>query len=136
MAETGAKSRTPAQAGWEPATFISVDLDIRSRRSLALLAAALGAELLPDRRWLVVSAHTRSSSAEGTTRALVAQVKGLPATVREVWDAASSRTSDVGIQAGMSGRAFEEVRLSSKTLQDIAALGARLRVTVYPPVPR
>ena len=136
MAQAGAKLRTPAQAGWEPATFINVDLDIRSRRSLALLADALGAELLPNTRWLVVSARTKSISAEGTVRALVAQLKGLPSSAREAWEAASSRTVDIGIQAGMGGRAFEAVRLTSKTLADIASLGTRLRITVYPPVRR
>ena len=47
----------------------------------------------------------------------------------------SQRTFDIGIQARIGRRPFEEVQLTPETLLGIASIGARLKVTVYPPQP-
>lgn len=126
----------------EPATFINIDVDVRSRRSLAPLRAAwpwaqqpVQNNARPDPRWMVFSANSTAGTAEGTARALIEMVTVLPPAARKAWNLASKRTFDIGVRAGTGLRAFEEVQISPETLARIAALGARLQVTVYPPRP-
>jgi len=126
----------------EPAQFLTIDLEVKSRRSLALLAAALESgyhpiELngQPNRRWLIMSASGDTSTAESTARGLVKQLSRLPAAARQCWNQSATRTFDIGIQGGDGPRSFKEVRLTPKTLSRIASLGARIQVTVYPPQP-
>jgi hypothetical protein len=119
--------------------FLNVDLDIRSRRSLAPLVAAwpwvqtpgLDAGRVP--RWVVASPRIVPKDADAAIRHLVTLVDALPKAARRSWKEASSRTFDIGIQAGLEPRSFEEVKLREGTLKDITRLSARLLVTVYAP---
>jgi hypothetical protein len=120
---------------FEPASFLNIDVDVRSRRSLAPLAAAWpwAQRPLSDSHWLVFSACGNAITAEATAQELVEQVNALPPVARRSWNLASTRTFDIGVQAGMGPRAFEKVQLTPDTLARIASIRARIRVTVYPP---
>jgi 50S ribosomal subunit-associated GTPase HflX len=83
---------------------------------------------------LILSPRRIAKTAEAAARLLLAQVETLSPIARRCWDKASKRTFDIGVQADMGTRAFEEVRLTPETLSRIASIGARLQVTVYPPV--
>jgi hypothetical protein len=74
-------------------------------------------------------------TAEGAAKELLKYIRGLRGDARACWKQAHQRVFDIGIQAGGPGRAFEQVRLTSATLRDIAAVGATIQVTVYPPQP-
>jgi hypothetical protein len=123
------------------AEFLNVDLDIRSRRSLAPLVDAgqwpwvqtpgLDAGRVP--RWVVASPRIVPRNTDTAIRHLVALVDALPKAARRCWKEASSRTFDIGIQAGLGPRSFEEVTLQERTLKDVARLSARVLVTVYAP---
>jgi hypothetical protein len=129
------KPRKPRSSTFEPATFLNIDIDVRSRRSLASLAAAVpwAGQPLQDSHWLVWSAHASAPTADATARVLVRQINAPPPAARRAWDLATTRTFDIGVRGGMGPRAFEEVTLTHKTLALIAAIRARIQMTVYPP---
>jgi hypothetical protein len=60
-------------------------------------------------------------------------IAALSPLARQCWNRASRRTFDIGIQAGMGPRPFEDVQLTPETLLGIASIGGQLQVTVYPP---
>lgn len=128
-----AESSPPEE--FEPTHFENIDVDVRSRRSLAALAAAWpwAQRPLGNSHWLVFSDRGHATTAEATAQGLVEQVNALPPLARRAWNLASTRTFDIGVQAGMGPRAFEKVQLSPKTLTRIASIRARIQVTVYPP---
>jgi hypothetical protein len=120
---------------FEPAQFLNIDVDVRSRRSLSALASAWPWAQDPygNSRWLYYSGHGRGRTAEATANELVKQVIALPSLARRSWDLASKRTFDIGVQGGVGPRAFEKVQRSPETLARISSIGARIKLTVYPP---
>jgi hypothetical protein len=120
---------------FEPAGFLNIDVDVRSRRSLSALASAWpwAQDPLGNSRWLVFSGRGHARTAEATANELVEQVNALPSLARRSWDLASKRTFDIGVQGGIGPRAFEKVQLSPETLARVASIGARIKLTVYPP---
>ena len=126
----------------EDAQFLNIDLDVRSRRSLAPLVAAwpwsyqpLIAEGRPHPRWLILHPQRPVQTAEAAAKELPKYIRSLRGDARRCWKHAHRRVFDIGIQAGGAGKAFEEVRLTTATLRYIAAVGASVQETVYPPQP-
>ena len=129
-------------SGLEDAQFLNIDLDVRSRRSLALLVAAwpsayqpLIAEGRPDPRWLILNAGSFTATAEVAAKRLLHHIARLRGDARQCWRQAHRRMFDIGVRAGGPGRPFEDVRLTADTLRRIAAAGAQIQVTVYPAEP-
>jgi hypothetical protein len=124
----------------EDAQFQNIDLDVRSRRSLAPLLEALGEwarRPIPDEsRWIILNARGSAKGADGVARLLLKHIESLRGEARRCWRDAHRRVFDIGIQAGGAGsRAFEEVRLTADTMRRIAAVDAEVQITVYPPQP-
>ena len=127
---------------FEDARFLNIDLDVRSRQSLAPLVAVwpwcyqpLIRNGRPDSRWLILNPRrVRKLSAEAAAKELLGHIEQLRGAARDCWRQAHRRAFDIGVQAGGPGRAFEEVRLTSDTLRRIAATGASIQVTVYPAI--
>lgn len=121
------------------AEFLNVDLDVRSRRSLAALRDAwpwaqtpgFAAGRVPRR--VLVSPRGMPKSAEGAIRELIRLVEALPRGARRCWNEASSRVFDIGVQAGLQPRSFEEARVSEKTLRSLTRLKGSIQFTLYPP---
>lgn len=122
----------------EDAHFRTIDLDVRSRRSLTPLVSAWPGVYQPlpsDSRWLILNAFD-STTAEAAAKELLQHISRLRGAARQCWKQAHRRMFDIGVQAGGPGsRAFEEVRLTADTLRRIAAAGAQIQVTVYPAEP-
>ncbi len=72
-------------------------------------------------------------SAARLARELVALVDSLPPTAQRSWREASSRVFDIGIQAGLEPRNFEDVRLGEDVVRALARLKASVLITVYAP---
>jgi hypothetical protein len=124
----------------EDAHFSNIDLDVRSRRSLAPLIEALGEwarrPMPNDSRWIIVNTRGAAKGADGVARLLLKQIESLRGEPRRCWRDARRRVFDIGIQApGTGSRAFEEVRLTADTMRRIAAVDAEVQITVYPPEP-
>jgi hypothetical protein len=126
----------------EAARFLTIDLDVRSRRSLAPLVSEwprayqpqTGQLGVPDSRWLIMNAIV-ADTAEAAAKHLLGQIAKLKGKALMAWKQAHRRMFDIGVQAGGPGRAFEEVQLTADTLRRIAAVGAQIQVTVYPAEP-
>jgi hypothetical protein len=119
-----------------------VDLDLKSVRDPKPLLEAWGHRVMPihedkvgRRHWLRLTLATQAKSPEEAIRRFCTLVESLPETGRAVWDKAASKEFDVGIQAGFNSRASEWV-LEPKVVEATAAVGARLRLTVYSPLLR
>jgi hypothetical protein len=122
--------------------YLNVDLDVWSSQSLEPLVAALGERVCVHyvgregrRHGAHVSLARTSRSADATARALARLIETLPQPARRLWDTASARDFNIGIQAGLTPHAHE-VRLSATTLEIIARLGGRIVVTTYSPEER
>ncbi len=122
--------------------FLNVDLDVYSTRPLEPLVAALGKRVLVHyvgREGRRYSAHLclagDSENPDTTARALAKLVEKLPKHARRLWDTASAREFNVGIQAGLTPHAHE-LRISPATLEIIARLTGRIVVTTYSPEQR
>jgi hypothetical protein len=114
------RRRAKLNACLQDAQFLNIDLDVRSRRSLALLVAAwpsayqpLIAEGRPDPRWLILNAGSFTATAEVAARRLLHHIARLRGDARQCWRQAHRRMFDIGVRAGGPGRAFEEVRAYS-----------------------
>ena len=131
------RRKPPSEPGLEPAQFLNIDLDVRSRRSLAPLVSAWPEAYQPvnDSRWLIRNAFV-ADTAETAAKYLLGHIKKLKGKALGSWKQAHRRMFDIGVQAGGPGRAFEEVQLSSGTLRRIAAVGGQIQVTVYPAEPK
>jgi hypothetical protein len=128
----------------EAAELLTIDLDVRSRRSLAPLVTAwpwayqplaTGGPPSPNPRWLLLNARGGGKTAEAIAKQLLLHIEQLRGDARQSWKAAHRRVFDIGVQAGGPGRPFEDVRLTAETLRRIAAVGAHIQVTIYPAVP-
>jgi hypothetical protein len=55
------RGKSLIESGMEPAQFLTIDLDVRSRRSLAELVSAWPSAYQPlsDSRWLIMNAFCR-----------------------------------------------------------------------------
>jgi hypothetical protein len=120
--------------------FAAVDLNVRSRKSLTPLLNAWspwvqtpGSTGSAAPRWLLVTLSKHPRTADAAIRAFVRMVDALPPSARRCWSEASSRTFDIGIQAGLSPYSFEDVRLQPQTIQDVSRLEGTLLITVYAP---
>jgi hypothetical protein len=80
----------------------------------------------------------RRQSADSAIQDLVALIEALPRAARRSWNDATSRTFDIGIEAGPDhiegegSRAFEDVCLEPGTVRAVARVNGRILVTVYP----
>jgi hypothetical protein len=119
------------------AQFLTIDLDVRSRRSLAPLLSAWPEAYQPsnDSRWLIRNAFI-ASNAETAAKSLLGNIAKLQGKALGSWKKAHRRVFDIGIRAGGGGRAFEEVKLSAATLRRMATAGAGIQVTVYRAEPK
>jgi hypothetical protein len=117
--------------------FLNIDLEVRSRHSLTPLAEAWPWAQRPralngrtNTRWLILSARGTVTTADAAAKALLEHIRCLPPKARRCWNAASTRTFDIGMQAGVRPSAFEQV-LTADIVRRISSVGARVKLTVY-----
>ena len=137
------RAANPARAT-EPTQFLSVDLELEgAAATLEMVAAELSGSLfvlhheVRGRRarihYQVISA--RLATPEATLRSLCRIVERLRSPARRAWQSLRTRDLNVGIQAGRQPH-FVEYPITPETLSRVAALGARVVLTVYAPFPR
>ena len=129
--------------------FLAVDLEIISRRPLHLLVPAFGDhigvlrnEKLGRKNVLLLSTGAYVSHDDNIDKLVnklissqVKLVQALPAEAREQWDNATTRTFDIGIQAGKKPAVYE-IKLAPRTFSSISAIGGSIQITVYGSVRR
>ncbi len=121
----------------EDAGFLDVDLDVYSRSSLEPLVTALKGKTLllytgrkGQRHSAHLELHTLPKNADEAIRGLAALIRSLPPAARELWDRATTRDFNIGIQSAANQQTCE-VPLSDKTIKRVSELGGRILVTVY-----
>jgi hypothetical protein len=118
--------------------LMEVLLDIESNVNLQPLADAFGADIHVHYSKLVKGVYeTRVGLSEfhefpdSTVTALCVAVCQLPESARKLWDCASTRTFDIGIEAAI-GSTYS-FALAPQTLKTLAVLEGKVVITVYGP---
>lgn len=128
-------ARTSAR---EVSHFLNVDLELASKKDLGplLVPLAKNVVILADRKQrgvhrlsLELYEFSRYRDPNACIARFVQLVRRLPTPARKLWDRATERTFDVGVQAG-SGTTFA-ARLETSTLRRVAEIGGALVITVY-----
>ncbi len=123
--------------------YLNTDLDLTSPVDLTSLVTALEATgLLPlhsarreDGLWYATcETGEQFGEPEANIAAMLAVIEALPEGPRATWSACTRRELNVGFDCGAKPWAFNQT-LSSELLGRIAAVGASLRITIYPPRP-
>lgn len=117
--------------------FLNVDLDIRSRRSPSAFVQEMQRRAFVSHDERIGSVfrvgfelRRQVASVEGALRGFVKIIEGLSPSARAIWDAASERSLNVGVQAGEDAAQLV-VRIAPRTLAAVARLEASLAFTVY-----
>jgi hypothetical protein len=123
--------------------YLNTDLDLGSPRDLTSLCAAFEkagvSPLHLERRedgswWARLETDRQYDSPEPNIAAMLDVIEALAEPLRAVWDSCTERDFSIGYDGGDEPPAFEQM-LSSALLGRIAALGARLGITIYAPEP-
>lgn len=121
--------------------YANVDLDVWSRRSLQPLVAPMGSRvsvLYIGRERKRHGAHLElrgcgfAMSADAAILGLVGVIESLPPSAWKLWDTASTREFNIGIEVGLQPHGFE-VHLKPETVSAVTDIGATVAVTVYAP---
>jgi hypothetical protein len=120
--------------------FLNVDLEIFSKSDLQSLAAALGpkvhihylgTEFGLFKAYLDLTQQPRTPES-GILR-LCKLVQKLPPSERAIWNAAKSRSFDIGIEAPNRGRHYWSA-VGSEAIRAAAEMNAQIAITVYAPM--
>lgn len=127
----------------EETTFLNVDLDLWAAYDLAPLVGAFGphvsdmftgaAEVEEGafQTHLELAIGERNPwNPDAAIQAFVRLVDGLAPTARRLWDEANVRNFDIGIQGGLTPRAFQ-FSLRPETMAAASRLKASVALTVY-----
>ena len=119
--------------------FLNVDLEVRSRKNLAPLAAELDRKAVVLHCERVRSAWFRRVESgrshrgpDATIRALCKVVEGLSEPIKNLWRSADRKAFDIGYETNPDAPVFAAT-VTPGTLRLVAQLGADLVVTIYPP---
>jgi hypothetical protein len=127
----------------EETTFLNVDLDVWAGYDLALLVEAFGSRVsdmftgAADVGEGAYQTHLELAVGErdpwnpdSAIQTFVRLIEGLPPAAKRLWDEANLRVFDIGIQAGVTPRAFQ-FSLRPDTLAAASRLKANVALTIY-----
>ena len=123
--------------------YLNTDLDVTSDIDLTDLAAALEASgvfalhVTPDGNgtWYAIFETDEShEEPDSNIASLLAAIESLSPALRDVWHGCSQKEFNIGYDCGAEPWAFNQ-GLSSAVLGRMAAVGATLRITLYPDRP-
>jgi hypothetical protein len=121
------------------ARFLNVDLDIYSRSNLQPLVSALGKRVLVlhvGRIKRAYCAHLElnklAKDPDSVIRCFCSLLQSLQGAPRKLWNGATVRAFNIGVQAEAEPFAYE-IALSNATLSAASEIGARIVVTIYAP---
>jgi hypothetical protein len=113
-----------------------VDLDIKSNKNLQPLLNALNSRVfqlhsgrMGRQHWVRLELSRQPKTPDEAIRRFCRWVETLPPAAKKVWNDASHREFDIGIQAG--GTPAAEWLLDQLTLKRVAMVGGQIKVTVY-----
>jgi hypothetical protein len=121
--------------------FLNVDLDISSKADLQPLVSAMGRKVSLSfvgrvKRGFQAHMDLAIGNPKSPETAIVQYCKliqRLPPEARELWDAAKTRTFDIGIEAPRPNNYFWSA-ISAKAIRATSEVNAQIAVTVYGPM--
>ena len=121
--------------------FLNVDLDLHSRSDLQPLVSALGASvivLFAGRAGRAYEAHLelawrKNQTPTSIVLAFCRLIERLPRAERERWDAAKTRSFDIGIEAPARNSHYW-VAINPEAVSAAARIGAQIAITIYGPM--
>lgn len=124
-----------------PASFLNLDLELKSATSLDAFVQHLAGEVFVlinekvDGLYFLglepIIDGSLCSDLEECTRYFLELLNTLPTEMRAVWNNCTSRVFDYGFDGGVESIPLSTT-LSTKSLFEIAQLGAEIRITIYP----
>ncbi|MCX5842253.1 MAG: hypothetical protein NT022_00625 [Deltaproteobacteria bacterium] len=122
--------------------YLNTDLIIESPNDLSPIAESFGEEVivLYNGAWgkvnraifeVEISLH---ASANETIETFCALIEGLKEKERAIWDACFSKIFDIGFESGLTTQSFSS-QINQDTIKRLAAIGASIEITIYPPIP-
>ena len=124
----------------QPTEFLNVDIDLNSIEDPEPLVRGLGSRVFPDQlgkfkrqHWVRFMLARQPLSPEDAILGFAKLVSKLPANARRIWNNATHKEVDIGIQSGFQPKPAEWV-LEPAVIKAAARLGAQIRITVYSPV--
>lgn len=123
------------------ADFINIELEVRNSSDLSALAAAFGKKFSPNYcgqvshgKYLLSGAFAGAGRPGGSPDAIASglckMIRELKPSARRIWNNASDRVFDVGLDVTTDRKAIVDL-FSNRTVADIGKLGARIAVSVY-----
>jgi hypothetical protein len=125
-------------AEWTKTQLLGTELEIVSDQDLTTLLAAIHASVRVIRSSLDDGAHTlwveldvpAMMDLDDTIQTYVGLIESLPSEPRAVWNAASDRCLNTGVQAGVEPHAYP-IKLSSESMRRASRIHLRHQFTVY-----
>ena len=121
--------------------FLNVDLEVQSHKDLGPIAADFGEDVLT---LYCGDAHTHKlalfetavsyGDPDTTISHFCTMIEGMSADVRSLWTDSFSKVFDIGYESGLSSQKYSS-ELRPDIVARVAAIGASIRVTIYPPMP-
>jgi hypothetical protein len=124
----------------DKSSFLNVDLEIFSKSNLQSLVAALGSnvhvhylgtEFRLFKAYLDLTRQPKTPES-GVLR-LCKLIQKLPPSERAIWNAAKSRSFDIGIEAPNRGSHYWAA-IGSEAIRAAAEVNAQIAITVYAPM--
>ena len=123
------------------ADFINIELEIRDSKDLGPLLIAFGEKFslnycgqLSRGKYLLSGALATAGrpgrSPDAIASELCRMIRELKSSARRIWNKASDRVFDVGLDATTDRKSIVDL-FGHKTVSDIGKLGARIAVSVY-----
>lgn len=125
----------------EKTEYLTLDLELRSDQDLSPLVEHFGEEVFLLFNERVDTKHYTSfepkyfepeeDTPENHAQHILKLLEGLTPELRQLWDTCELRAFDFGFRCGFAPRPYF-VDLTSGTLGGIAAVGASVRISIYP----
>ena len=119
--------------------FLNVDLEIKSYHDLRPIVNSFGDDVFNlycgqvDEEYIATfEVSNIGNDADSIISDFCTLVKALDKQAKELWDTAFMKVFDVGYESGLEPISYSS-EIRAETIDQVAALGASLRVTIYPP---
>ena len=118
--------------------FLNVDLEVRGPNDLQPIIDDLGDDVVNlhagrvHDHYIAIFEANFTGGANELIEEFCRLIETLEPDARRSWDEASSKTFDLGYEAGHGARSYEST-LRPETVAAVARVGGAIRVTIYPP---
>ena len=118
--------------------FLNVDLEIESHQNLQPIVEDFGDEAVTlysgqaQGHYVATFEAPHTADADSIISYFCALIKTLDADAKALWETAFTKVFDIGYESGTEPRSYRS-EIRAETIEQVASLGASLRVTIYPP---